>query len=103
MIRLEALRAAVQSADPFIRLDRLIHEELTAGRTVRELIAAIRPVLDDVLDTPGLTADGEQAFLQTLDALSGDCHPDSRYRDTPTVSVAPPSAASVPPVVATVG
>ncbi len=84
MITLDAIRTAVLAADPYMRMDELVRAELAAGRKVREVFDAVGPLVDAVLDTPGLTADGEEAFLGALDALTGGCHPDSNYTDPPT-------------------
>jgi hypothetical protein len=83
MIVLDAVRAAILSDDPFDRMDALVRAELAGGRVVRAVFDDLRPLVDDVLDTPGLTAGGEEAFLGTLDALTGDCHPSQHYRDLP--------------------
>lgn len=103
MNTLDAIRSALRSTQPWVELDLLVRRRLNAGRTVRELIVEFQPLVDEVYETPDLTERSLDAFGDTLDALSGDCHPDSRYRDTPTVSVAPPSAASASPVVTPVG
>jgi hypothetical protein len=81
VITLEAIRAAVRAPDPYSQMDSLVRDELTAGRKVKEIFEQLRPHVDSVLETPGLTGAGEEAFLGTLDALSGNCHPDSQYTD----------------------
>ena len=81
MITLDAVRAAVLAPDPYTQIDRLIRAELAAGRKVKDIFGDLNPLVDDTLDTPGLTEDGEEAFLGALDALTGNCHPTSCYYD----------------------
>jgi len=85
MITLEEIRNAIQSPDPYAQMDRLVRMELAAGRLVDELVDAIRPLVDSALDTPGLTEDGEEAFLGTLDALMGNCHRDHCFANPPVL------------------
>ena len=81
MIDLDAITAAVLAPDPYAALDALVRAALAAGRTVAQVLDAVRPHADAVLAAPGLTPDGEEAFLGTLDALTGDCHHSQHYRD----------------------
>ena len=83
MITLDAVRWASQSADPYDQMDALVQAELSAGRSVDSLIAELNPLIDDTLNTPGLTKDGREAFIGTLDRLTGDCDPDQWYQDRP--------------------
>lgn len=83
MINLDSIRDAVLSSDPYTRMDTIIRSEMAAGRKVREIFDEINPHVDAVLDTPGLTEEGEEAFLGTLDALTGDCHRNCQYYDPP--------------------
>lgn len=87
MITLDAIRTAVLAPDPYTRMDDLVRAEMTAGRKVREIFDDINPLVNTVLDIPGLTEDGEEAFLGTLDALTGNCHRDSCYYDPPNTSL----------------
>jgi hypothetical protein len=89
MMTLDGVRAAILSAEPFAEMDRLVRSELGAGRTTGQLVDDLRPIIDDALDTPGLTDDGEEAFLSVLDALTENCRPDQWYSDPPD---APPTA-----------
>ncbi|HET6573983.1 MAG TPA: hypothetical protein VFG68_10305 [Fimbriiglobus sp.] len=88
MISLDAIRTAVLAPDPYTRMDDLVRAEMAAGRRVKVIFDDINPLVNTVLDTPGLTADGEDAFLGTLDALTGGCHPDSNYYDPPAPDTA---------------
>lgn len=83
MITLDAVRTALRATDPYTQMDRLVREEQAAGRKVAEIIEQFKPIVNAALDTPGLTADGEEALLGTLDALTGDCHRDQWYSDPP--------------------
>ena len=75
------------SADPYTELDQLIRAELSAGRTVRQITKEFLPILNDALEMPGLTEDGEESLRGTLDALTGDCHRDCQYNDPPNASL----------------
>jgi hypothetical protein len=99
MITLDALRTALLTPDPYDGIDRLIRAELDAGRKTaaihHELLALVKPVRT----TPGLAEDAEEALFGALDGLTGNCHPDSAYKDpsTPAVpSVTPPGVHTSP-------
>ena len=83
MIPFDAVRGAVLADQPWSRLDELVRAELAAGRTVNDIFKELKAMADQVLDIPGLTEDGEDAFGDTLDALTGNCHPDGQYHDPP--------------------
>src|SRR5689334_21208889 len=83
MIALDEIRNAIQSPDPYTQMDRLVRAELNVGRLVDQIFDALNPLVDEVLDTPGLSKDGEEAFLGTLDALTGNCHRDQCYTNPP--------------------
>jgi hypothetical protein len=87
MITLDTLRKALLSGSPFDEIDRLVVTELSAGRSTRQVFDEMNPLVDRVLETPGLTEDGEEALWGTLDALTGDCHPDCQYKDPPQKSL----------------
>lgn len=89
---LDAIRTAILAPDPYTQMDRLVRAEMNAGRKVKEVFDAINPLVDAALETPGLTEDGEEAFLGTLDALTGNCHPNCQYKDSP----APPTNGATP-------
>jgi hypothetical protein len=67
-------------------MDQLVRAEMNTGRKVRDIFDDINPLVDEALDTPGLTEDGEEALWGTLDALTGNCHQDSCYYDPPGVA-----------------
>src|SRR5438094_284688 len=96
MIDLDAIRAAMLASDPFTQLDRLVRAEIAAGWKVKDIFDAINPLVDHVLDTPGLTDNGEEAFLGTLDALTGNCRADQCYYDPPESGVRPAANGPVP-------
>lgn len=87
MITLEAVRNAVAAPDPYTRMDQLVRQEMASGRRVREIIEQFKPIVDDALDTPDLSEDGEEAILGTLDALMGNCRADQRYVDPPNTTL----------------
>jgi hypothetical protein len=94
MITLEAILAALSAADPYAGMDRLVRAEMAAGRKVDDVFNDLNPLTDAALDAPGMTDDGEEAYLGTLDALTGGCHPDSCYTD-PTAHPRPPAGGAV--------
>jgi hypothetical protein len=83
MITLDALRTALLASNPHEGVDLLIRAELSSGRKTavihQELLALVKPVRS----TPGLTEDAEDALFGALDGLTGNCHPDSAYKDIP--------------------
>ena len=87
----------MSAANPFDAMDRLVRVELASGRTTSQIVGDIRPYIDAALETPGLSEDGQEAFLSTLDALTGDCRADQCYQD-PTNTTLPTEAeiAAVP-------
>ena len=87
MITLDAIRTAMLSGDPYTEMDRLVQNELSAGRTTRQITNDFRPLIDEALETPGLTENGEESLLGVLDALTGDCHPDCHYKDPPNTTL----------------
>lgn len=94
MIRFEDICSAVLSSDPYNRMDQIIRAELNSGRTVASVLDDLRPWVDETIELEGLTEDGEEAFLGSLDALSGNCHTSQRYHDSPS----PTSATNSGPV-----
>jgi hypothetical protein len=91
MIPFEAVRAAVLADQPWSRLDDLVRAELAGGRTVIDIFEELNAMANQVLDIPGLTEDGEDAFGDTLDALTGNCPRDGQYHDLPR-----PATAAIP-------
>lgn len=97
MMTLEAVREALRSPDPFAEMDRLVRAELAAGRRVRAVYNDLYPFHDALDDARDLTGDAEEAFLGTLDSLSGNCLREQCYEDPPEAAaeVAPPRSATV--------
>jgi hypothetical protein len=85
MITLDFVRAAVLSDQPWMKLDELVRAEMAAGRKVKEIFGDLKVMVDEVWDTPGLTENGEDAFGDTLDALTGNCRREHCYFDPPTL------------------
>jgi hypothetical protein len=91
MISSVTLRSALASPNPFDAMDHIVRKEMKGGRKVSEILAAMQPHVDSVLELPGLTAESEEAFLGTLDALMGNCRPEQCYRDAePTIQSSNP-------------
>lgn len=80
---LETIRTALATADPYEEMERLVLAEMASGRKVLEIFEAINLMLHEVLETPGLSEDGEEAILGTMDKLTGDCLESQCYRDLP--------------------
>lgn len=97
MIPFEAVRAAVLADQPWSRLDDLVRAELAGGRTVNDIFEELNAMANQVLDIPGLTEDGEDAFGDTLDALTGNCRQDRQYHDSPRSAAPVAPAASTSP------
>ncbi len=87
MITLDAVRTALSAADPYTRMDELVRAEMAAGHKVKEIVEQFKPVVDNALETQGLSEDSEEALLGTLDALMGSCRADQRYVDPPNTSL----------------
>jgi hypothetical protein len=66
-------------------LDRIIRTEMAAGRKVKAILAEYSALLESARETPGLTEDAEDALLDVLDGLTGNCHRDWRYLDPPAL------------------
>lgn len=94
MLTLEAIQRAVRSSDPYTQMDQLVRGEMAAGVRVADIFSALDPLLDEALATPGLTEDGEEALLGTVDALTGNCHRDCQYYDPPEAEPRPASHAA---------
>jgi hypothetical protein len=96
MITLDAIRSAILAADPYTQMDQLVRMEMSAGRKVRDIFDDINPLVDEVLDTPSLTEDGEEALWGTLDALNGNCRSDQCYYDPPSAAQSTGNPTSLP-------
>jgi RNA polymerase sigma-70 factor, ECF subfamily len=86
MLTLDAIRAAVLSDQPWKRLDELVRAEQAAGRKVKEIYADLMGMADQIDATPNLSEEGSDAFGDTLDALTGYCHRDCQYKDSPNAT-----------------
>ena len=85
MLTLDAIRTAAMADQPWARLDELVRAEMAAGRRVREVAGDFDRLADELWSTPGLPEDGFDAFGDTMDSLTGNCHSKSRYYDTPAL------------------
>jgi hypothetical protein len=83
MITLDKLRDALRHPQPWTAMDELVRAEQAAGRKVKEIHDELRALVEPVraLDNP--PEDADDAMMDTLDALAGNCRPDSAYRDPP--------------------
>ncbi|VTU00637.1 unnamed protein product [Gemmataceae bacterium] len=96
MMTLATARAALTEPDPFDGIDRLIRDELTRGRTTREVHDDLFPLVRDLRHSGELSDDADEALLGALDALTGRCHPDCRYTDPAPSHPVPPLHQSLP-------
>jgi hypothetical protein len=87
MMTLDTVRAAVLSDQPWSRLDSLVRAEMALGRKTNQIYEALVGMAGEIDNTPGLTEDGSDAFGDTLDALTGMCHPDCQYKDPPNTTL----------------
>ena len=79
----EDVRAAVESPDPAEKLDRLVRDQLAAGKTTAEIYAVLLPITRAIRKASPLPEDVDEILLGTLDALIGHCDPDYCYQDPP--------------------
>jgi len=87
MISIGVVREAVLSDQPWSRLDKIVRAEMDAGRKVDSIAEDFVGIRSEVWETPGIGEDGEDAFGDTLDALTGNCSPKCRYTDPPNMSL----------------
>ncbi|MFO0848524.1 MAG: hypothetical protein U0871_08210 [Gemmataceae bacterium] len=66
---LDAVRAAILSDQPWARLDELVRAELTAGRLTHQIGDELQGMLDELQETPGLSENGDDALMETLESL----------------------------------
>src|SRR5688572_20869463 len=85
MITLDSLRSAALSEKPWSELDRLVQAELASGRLTNQIYDELVGMTEQLRATPGFGEQGEEAFGDTLDRLSGFCHADSAYKNLPTL------------------
>jgi hypothetical protein len=89
MISIDAVRSAAFSDMPWTRLDELVRAEINVGRSVKEIAEEWARMANEVWEAPGLSEDGKDAFGDTLDALTGNTHSDSCYKDPPKTTLPP--------------
>jgi hypothetical protein len=87
MISMDAIRTAVFSDMPWSKLDELVRAEMAAGRLTRHIADELAEKMNDVWGLPGIPEDGQNAYGDTLDALTGNCHSDCCYKDPPITPV----------------
>lgn len=81
MIPFDAVRSAMQAADPSEAFYQLVRAEQGRGRKVRQIFDDLQHWLEDARAIPGVTGDATEAIFGTLDALLGHVHPSCAYRD----------------------
>jgi hypothetical protein len=87
MITLDSLRPALTSERPWTELDRLVRAEQTMGRRVKDIQAELEALVEPARDAIKLTDDADDALMDTLDALAGNCAPRWRYTDPPNMTL----------------
>jgi hypothetical protein len=87
MISLDSLRAAIQSDQPWNELDQLVRAEMLAGRSTKQISDELNGMWKEIDNMAEVTETGRDAFGDTLDALTGNCHRDCQYKDPPNTSL----------------
>ncbi len=87
MLTLDAVRTALLSDQPWLRLDELVRAELASGQTTRQIYKSLMGLADEIDTTPDLSEDGSDAFGDILDALTGYCRADQCYKDPPNTTL----------------
>ncbi|HVK17520.1 MAG TPA: hypothetical protein VM533_11280 [Fimbriiglobus sp.] len=87
MITIDKLRDALRQPQPWTAMDELVRAEQAEGRKVQEIYDELRALVEPVraLDNP--PEDADDAMMDTLDALVGNCRSDSTYYDPPNTSL----------------
>ena len=88
----DVVRAAMLSDQPWARLDELVRSGLAAGRSVRQVGDELRTLQADLEDTPGLSEDGGDALLDTLESLHQMGPRKYWYSDPPVPATVPVTA-----------
>ncbi len=85
MITLDELRTALRHPRPWTALDELVRNEQAAGRKVREIHDDLRTLVEPVRVLENPSEDVDDAMMDTLDALAGNCRVESAYTDPPSL------------------
>lgn len=89
MITLDNLRSALRHPQPWAAMDELVRAEQAAGRKVQEIHDELRVLVEPVRAAENPPEDADDAMMDTLDALSGNCRSEDCYKDPPNNT--PPS------------
>lgn len=81
MIPFEHVRAALLDPDPYIALDRLVRDQMAAGRKTAAISDDLVTHLGSVRAMPEYIDEMEDQLGDTMDALNGWCLPSCAYRD----------------------
>jgi hypothetical protein len=87
MITIDMLRSALTTEKPWLELDRLVRAEQAQGRRVNDIRTELEALVEPARDAINLTDEADDAMMDTLDALAGNCHPNWQYKDPPTPTV----------------
>jgi hypothetical protein len=74
----ERLQTALQSTDPAPSLRAAIHELFRKGVTKAQVYDLLEELLLKAREKPDGLASQEDLLLDTMDALTGWCHPDAQ-------------------------
>jgi hypothetical protein len=91
MITFGQLRSAILNPEPRAGLDALVRAELAAGKNTKAIYDELLGHIDLVRAMQEYTDTLEDALGDTLDALSGWCHPDFCYKDPPNSALTTPA------------
>jgi hypothetical protein len=64
-------------------MDELVRAEQAAGRKVKDIHDELRALVEQVRSLDNPTEDADDAMMDTLDALVGNCRSEDRYVDPP--------------------
>jgi hypothetical protein len=80
---LDEVRTALRNPTPWSAFDGLVRNEQAAGRKVKEIYADLQALVEPVRALENPSEDADDAMMDTLDALAGNCRLESCYFDPP--------------------
>jgi hypothetical protein len=87
MITLDNLRNALRNPMPWTEMDKLVRAEQASGRKVTEILQELQALVEPVRELENPSENADDAMMDTLDALMGNCHPSCRYTDSPDTNL----------------
>jgi hypothetical protein len=84
---LDEVRIALRNPTPWSALDNLVRNEQAAGRKVKDIYADLQGLVEPVRALERPSEDADDAMMDTLDALAGNCRLESCYFDPPGLSL----------------